>query len=66
MKLYAAKSPLTIFEQVNHCTTMESRWKMVQFASLFQILQSGGHMVEFEARQILYKFFAVLDLPSVH
>ena len=66
MRLYAAKPPPSILEQVNFCTTAESWKKRVQFATLFQILQSGRPMLEYEAHQGLYKLLGVPDLPGAH
>jgi len=66
MRLYAARAPSSILEQVNHCTTVEARRKRVQFATLFQVLENGRPMVEFESRRSLYKLLAVPDLPSAH
>jgi len=38
MRLYVAKPPATILQQVNHCTSMEACKKRVQFATLFHLL----------------------------
>jgi len=62
MWLYAARAPSSILEQINHYTS----GKRVQFATLFQVLQCGRPVVEFESCQGLYKLLAVLDLPSAH
>lgn len=35
LRLYAARTPSSVLEQVNSCTTVESRRKRVQFATLF-------------------------------
>ena len=66
MRLYAAKPPPSVLEQVNFCTIAELRRKRVQFATLFQILQNGRPMLEYEARQGLYKLLGVPDLPGAH
>ena len=66
LKLYAAKAPTTVLEQVNNCTTLEARKKRVQFATLFQLLSEGRPMLEFESRFSLYKFLNVPDLPAAH
>jgi len=66
MRLYAAWSPSSILEQVNHYTIVESWKKRVHFATLFQILQSGRLMVDFEAHQSLYKLLVVRLVPYLH
>jgi hypothetical protein len=48
MRLYATKSPASVLEQVNQCTSLEARKKKVQFATLFQMLSDGRPMLEFE------------------
>jgi len=66
LRLYAAKPPATVLEQLNNCTTVEARKKRVQFATLFQLLSDGRPMMEFESRQSLYKLLQVPDLPAAH
>lgn len=66
LRLYAAKPPPTIIQQINHCTSLETRKKRVQFATLFQLLRDGRPMLEYESRVNLYKFLSVPDLPSAH
>jgi len=66
MRLYATKEPSSTLDQVNHCTTVESHRKRVQFATLFQVLQSGRPMLEFKGCQSLYSLLIVLDLLSAH
>lgn len=64
--LYVAKQPTTVLQQMNRCTTVESKKKHVQFATLFQLLFDGHPMVEYESRQDLYKFLEVSNMPSVY
>lgn len=66
MRLYAARPPATVLEQINHCTTVEARKKRVQFATLFQLLSDGRPMVEYESRAALYKLLNVPDMPGAH
>jgi hypothetical protein len=66
MKLYAAKAPTSVLEQINNCTSLEAKKKRVQFATLFQLLSDGRPMLEFQSRVALYKLIGVPDLPSAH
>lgn len=66
MLLYAARGPMTVAEQIQGCSTAESRKKRVQFATLFQLLAGGRPMTEFEARFELYEFLEVPELPRKH
>ena len=66
MLLYAARGPVSIAELIQGCSTMESRRKRVQFATLFQLLTERRPMTEFEARFELYDFLEVPELPHKH
>jgi hypothetical protein len=64
--LYAARQPTTVLEQIQGCSTMESRRKRVQLSTLFSILCDGRPMPEYVAREKLYEFLNVPDHPSMH
>lgn len=64
--LYVARKPISIFDQVQGCSTVESRKKRIQFASLFVILCSSRPMLEFSDRYDLYKFFEMPNCPKMH
>ena len=67
MLLYAARRPVSVAEQIQGCSTAESRRNVrVQFATLFQLLVGGRLMTEFEARFDLYEFLQVPELPCKH
>ena len=66
MLLYAAHAPASVVEQIQGCSTLESRKKRVQFATLFQLLAGGRLMTEFEARCDLYEFLGVPNMPHKH
>jgi len=40
--------------------------KKVQFATLFQILEGGHPMVEYESKKALYSFINVFKNPKMH
>lgn len=50
LRLYAAKPALTVLQQINQCTSLEARRKLLQFATLFQVLTDGRPMLEYESR----------------
>lgn len=64
--MYADRPPTTVLQQVNHCTTLESHKKRVQFSTLFHVLSEGRPMVEYESLLPLYKLLNVPDLPVAH
>lgn len=64
--LYAAKRPSSVLQQINNCTSIEARRKQVQFATLFQLLCAGRPMVEFEAKQSLFRLLETPNCPSMH
>jgi hypothetical protein len=64
--LYAARQPISVLEQIQGCTTMESHKKRVQFSTLFQVLSDGRPMTEFVSRFKVYQFLDVPDLPHMH
>jgi hypothetical protein len=67
--LWAAKlpwQPITVLEQIQGYSTMESRRKKVQLSTLFSILCDGRPMPEYVACAKLYEFFNVPDHPTMH
>lgn len=66
MLLFAAKHPTIVLQQINHCNSIESKGKRVQFATLFQVLSDRRPMLEFESRSNLYSFLGLPNLPSMH
>lgn len=64
--LYAARRPTSVLEQIQGCTSAESRRKRVQFATMFHLLCHGRPMSEFTSRFELYKFLSLPDLPAAH
>ena len=66
MLLFAAKRPTRVLQQINHCNSIESKGKRVQFATLFQVLSNGRPMLEFETRFKLYSFLGLPNLPTMH
>jgi hypothetical protein len=64
--LYAARQPTSVLEQIQGCNTVESRWKRVQFATLFAILSAGRPMQEYRGREELCQFLNVPKCPSMH
>ena len=66
MLLYAARAPASVAEQIQGCSTLKSRKKRVQFATLFQLLAGGRPMTKFEARCDLYEFLGVPNMPHKH
>ena len=66
MGLIVAKRPTSILEQINNCSTVESKQKRVQLATLFQILSDGRPILEFQSRVELYQFLQVPNYPRAH
>jgi hypothetical protein len=58
--LFFARTPTTILQQVSKNTHLELERKTLQFATLFQILEVGRPMVEYEKRKSLYSFLGGL------
>lgn len=64
--LYSVHPPPIVLQQIHLCTSMEARKKKVQFATLFQLLNEGRPMIEYESRIHLYRLLNVPDLPVAH
>jgi hypothetical protein len=64
--LFFARTSTTILQQVNKNTHLELERKTLQFATLFQILEVGHPMVEYEKRKSLYSFLGVPKNPKMH
>ena len=64
--LFATKQPTSILEQINNCSTTESKRKCVQLATLFQILSNGHPILEFQSKAELYQFLQVPNCPRAH
>jgi hypothetical protein len=63
--LFSSKTPTIILQQVNKNTHLELEKKTIQFVTLFQILEVGHPMVEYEKRKSLYSFLGVLKNPKM-
>jgi len=64
--LAAARQPATVLQQVNTSISMSLSKKIVQLATIYQILSAGRPMLEYEERQALYTFLNVPNLPRMH
>jgi hypothetical protein len=66
MKVRGQQKRVIILQQVNKNTYLELEKKIVPFATLFQILEAGYFMVEYEKRKFFYFFFSVPKNPKMH
>ncbi len=64
--LFSTKTPTTILQQVNKNTHLDLEKKTIQFATLFQILEVGYPMVEYEKKKSLYSSLGVPKTPKMH
>ena len=64
--LYASRRPATVLDQIQGCTSAESRRKRFQFATLFHLLCCSRPMRVYCVRFELYKFLQVPNLPQSH
>jgi hypothetical protein len=64
--VYVQLSTTIVFQQFSLGQAMEDKQKLVQFATIFNLLSKGKSMTNYEDFQHLFKFFKLWSIPKKH
>ena len=66
LALYNAMAHDIVLQQLNQSNRLKWEKKKIHFATMFQILDDGHPMLEYESRAALYEFLNVPNFPRMH